>query len=166
MDLTCQVFSQREPLPGGHGRELRARQRLQVAATALGLLVDHADAEPPETEVRFSNLATLSSARYSVASFLPDGLADAAEEGEEDEDGEGADERRDDPVSLLEAIVLGIGVAQMDLTLKIGIISHTKLGSQALRRLFNHRKKSLLALLLGVRNEVPSQCETCYAKRE
>ena len=57
--LTCQVFSQREPFPGGHGRELRARQRFQVAA-ALGLLVDHADAEPPETEGRYSNLATLS----------------------------------------------------------------------------------------------------------
>ena len=37
---------------------------------------------------------------------MPDGLPDAAEEGEEDEDGEGADERRDQPVPLLEAVVL------------------------------------------------------------
>ena len=38
--------------------------------------------------------------------MTPDGLADAAEEGEEDEDGEGADECRDEPVPLLEAVVL------------------------------------------------------------
>ena len=37
---------------------------------------------------------------------VPDGLPDAPEEGEEDEDGEGADERRDQPVPLLEAVVL------------------------------------------------------------
>ena len=105
-ELTCQVFSQREPFPGGHGRELRARQRLQVAA-ALCLLVDHADAEPPDgTEGKYSNLATLSLHRAVIVASLPDGLADAAEEGEEDEDGEGADERRDQPVPLLEAVVL------------------------------------------------------------
>ena len=58
-DLTCQVFSQREPFPGHNGRELRARQRLERAA-AVGLLVDHADAEPPDgTEGKYSNLASL-----------------------------------------------------------------------------------------------------------
>ena len=61
---------------------MRARQRLEVAA-AVRLVIDDTEAEPS------------------------DGLPDAAEEGEEDEDGEGADERGDQPVALLEAVVLG-----------------------------------------------------------
>ena len=61
---------------------------------------------PTLSPLRRNQPGNTASARYSVASFLPDGLADAAEEGEEDEHGEGADERRDDPVALLEAVVL------------------------------------------------------------